>query len=143
MAAIVLTADFQTTLRDWKFLVGLGANPMRGIYENEVINAGSQLAAQFAPGTEIACMGDRACWVATYYARYGGVTITAVIESGNGKKELFAEMGCQKIQQNPSALDSLRKRRVRAVVGNFEGTRPCSSEWLPLGKSSNFYYRPL
>ena len=88
-------------------------------------------------------MGSKACFLDPYWARYAGVKMTALVESGTGFVDEKAQAGCRKLQQNPSALDTLRQRHVRAIVARFDGDVPCSADWRPLGKSSDFYFLPL
>lgn len=142
MGSLILLAEFQGTLRDWKAARSVGAHPLHGIYNPPVSFAGKHLAALFGPGTEVACMGDSACWDA-YWARYAGVKVTATVGTGNGASNRSAVEDCQNLEQNPAALDVLRRNHIRAIVGRFEGTQPCSGEWRPLERSGDFYYLPL
>jgi hypothetical protein len=88
-------------------------------------------------------MGDAACWDDPYWARYAGLKITAIIETGNGYSALPASLGCKKLQQNPAALGPLRQKHVRAIVAEFDDSGPCSSEWRALGESAHYFYMPL
>jgi hypothetical protein len=73
--------------------------------------------------------------------------MTALIETGRGEavgeKQVEAEEGCIKLEENPAVLDTLRKKNIRAIVARFESGRPCSGAWLPLGKSPQFFFLPL
>lgn len=142
-AALLLLFGLQDTLRESKSGLAEGAQPLRGIYSMPTVSAASELARLYPPGTEVACMGDAACWLEPYWPRYAGLRMTAIVETGNGVTAKSAEEGCSKLAQNPAALDALRKKNVRAVVTRFDGTQPCSSEWRPLGTSPNFFYLPL
>jgi hypothetical protein len=143
MAALVLAGAFQTTLREWKTAKQEGAQPLHGIYSMAVVSAGSELATLYPRGSEVACMGHTACFGDTYWAKYAGVKMTAIIETGHGEASTSAEQSCQKLDQNPATLDALRQRNIRAIVSRFDGTQPCSAQWRPLGKSPNFFYLPL
>lgn len=146
MTALVLISTIQTSNREWRSFKKEGARPLQGIYSLAVISAGADLASRYAPGTEVACMGDLACRDDPYWARYAGVKITGIIETGAAVREMSkksAEEGCQKLEDNPSGLELLRKKNIRAIVAKFDGTRPCSAQWKQLGESPNFYYRPL
>jgi hypothetical protein len=143
MAALVLVAGLQTSLREWKIAQQEGAQPLHGVYSMPVVSAGAELASLYPQGSEVACMGDAACWADPYWVRFAGLKMTAVIETGNGADVESAEQGCKKLEQNPLALDALRQRNVRAIVSRFDGTQPCSTQWRPLGKSPHFFYLPL
>jgi hypothetical protein len=143
MAALVLAGAFQTSLREWKTAKQEGAQPLHGVYSMAVFSAGAELATLYPRGSEVACMGHTACLGDTYWARYAGVKMTAMIETGHGEAVTSAELSCQKLEQNPTALDALRQRHIRAIVSRFDGTQPCSAQWRPLGKSPNFFYLPL
>lgn len=143
IAALVLVSGFQTSIREWKTAKQEGAQPLHGVYSLPVVSAGADLATLYPRGSEVACMGDAACWGDPLWARYAGLKMTAVIETGNGVDVKSAEQSCQKLEQNPTALDALRQRHVRAIVSRFDGTQPCSTRWQPLGKSPNFFYLPL
>jgi len=144
MVAVILTDGAQTSLREWKAAKSAGAQPLSGIYDDmPQLSAGTDLAHRFSPGTEVACMGDKACWADPSWARHAGVRITAVIETGNGWNTASAETGCVKLERNLSALNPLRERNVRAIVARFDADHGCSSEWIPIGKSRDFFYRPL
>jgi len=142
-AALVLLYGFQTTLRESKAAAQAGARPMRGVYSSAVQSAGAQLASLYPNSSEVACMGDAACWTDPYWAHYAGLRMTAVVETGHGIAEETAEEGCTKLEQNPAALDALRGKNIRAIVARFAGTAPCSAAWKPLGSSPNFFYLPL
>ena len=142
-AALVLVFGIQTTLREGKEARLQGAQPAHGIYSLAIDSAGAQLASLYPRGAEVACMGDAACWTDPYWARFAGLRMTAIIETGHGFKEESAEQGCPKLAQNPAALDALRSKNVRAIVARFDKTQPCSAAWRPLGKSPNFFYLPL
>jgi len=142
-AALVLLYGFQTTLRESKAAAQAGARPMRGAYNSAVQSAGAQLASLYPNSSEVACMGDAACWADPYWAHYAGLRMTAVVETGHGIAEETAEEGCTKLEQNPAALDALRGKNIRAIVARFAGTAPCSAAWKPLGSSPNFFYLPL
>jgi hypothetical protein len=143
MAGLVLITGFEQNLREFRTARQEGANPLHGVYSMPTFSAGADLAALYPGGSEVACMGDAACWADPYWARYAGLRMTAVIETGNGAGVKTAEQSCTKLEQNPAALDALRQRHVRAIVSRFEGTQPCSTQWRPLGKSPNFFYLPL
>lgn len=143
MAAMVLFTGIQANMREWKAAEQEGARPLQGIYSMPVVSAAAELASIYPRGSEVACMGDAACWADPYWARFAGVKATAVIETGNGVDVKSAEQSCQKLQQNPAALDALRQQHIRAIVSRFDGTQPCSAQWRPLGKSPNFFYLPL
>ena len=142
-AALVLIFGLQDTLREWKTGVAMGAQPLNGIYSMPTVSAGAELARLYQQGTEVACMGDAACWLDPYWARYAGLHMTAIVETGNGVTAKSAEEGCGKLARNLAALDALRKKQIRAIVARFDGTQPCSVDWHPLGTSPNFYYLPL
>lgn len=120
-----------------------GAHPLQGIYDMPMISAGTDLAVRFPRGTEVACMGYLACYDDSYWAKYAGLSVTAIIESGHQWDHTSAAEGCQKLDENPSVLDRLKARGVRAVVGRFGGEHPCSTAWQPLEGSGDFYYLPL
>jgi hypothetical protein len=88
-------------------------------------------------------MGDTACWSDPYWAKYAGLKMTAIIQTGNGYSTEPAAEGCTRLQQNPAALNPLRQRHIRAIVAEFGNTPPCSPQWLPLGQSGHFFYLPL
>jgi hypothetical protein len=91
-------------------------------------------------------MGDLACRVDPYWARYAGVKVTGIIETGAQVREVNrkrAEEGCQKLEENPAGLELLRQRNIKGIVARFDGTRPCSAQWKQLGESPNFFYRAL
>jgi len=142
-AALLLLFGLQDTLRESKSGLAEGAQPLRGIYSMTTVSAAAELASLYPRETEVACMGDAACWLDPYWVRYGGLRMTAIVETGNGVTAKSAEEGCSKLAQNPAALDALRKKNVRAIVARFDGTQPCSSQWRPLGTSPNFFYLPL
>jgi len=142
-AAMVLLYGFQTTLREGKAAVQAGARPMRGVFSPAVSSAGAELASLYPHGSEVACMGDAACWADPYWAHYAEMRMTAIVETGHGTTEESAEEGCAKLQHNPVALDALRGKNIRAIVARFAGTTPCSAAWKPLGSSPNFFYLPL
>ncbi len=142
-AALILLFGLQTTLHEWREARQEGDRPLKGIYSLAIDSAGAQLAALYPPGAEIACMGDAACWTDPYWARYAGLRMTAIVETGHGFKQESAEQGCIKLAQNTAALDALRSRSVRAIVARFDGTQPCSAAWHPVGTSPNFFYLPL
>jgi hypothetical protein len=121
----------------------LGAHPIQGIYNLAAFSAGAGLAALYPRGSEVACMGDSACWSDPYWAKYAGVKMTAIIETGNGYISESATQGYTKLQQNPAALDPLRQKHIRAIVAEFGETAPCSPKWLPLGRSGHYFYLPL
>jgi hypothetical protein len=100
-------------------------------------SAGAALASYYPRATEVACLGD------LFWARYGGLKVTAVIDPGHGEGAVSAAQICQAIDQNSSALDLLRQKHISVIVSEFERAAPCSSQWRPLEKSRNFYYLPL
>ncbi len=146
MTALVLVSTIQTSNREWNVLKKEGARPLQGIYDLAEISAGADLASRYARGTEVACMGDLACRVDPYWARYAGVKVTGIIETGAQVREVNrkrAEEGCQKLEENPAGLELLRQRNIKGIVARFDGTRPCSAQWKQLGESPNFFYRAL
>lgn len=143
MAALFLINNFQSSLREADIAMKAGARPLHGIYDQGVVTAGADLRSRLAAGSEVACMGDKACWADPYWARYAGVRLTAIIESGNGWELESAETGCQTLEHNPAVLDLLRQRHIRVIVAKFDGTCLCSGNWKPLGKSTNFFFFQL
>ena len=143
MAALILTYALQQTMREWKTAVGEGAEPMHGVYSLPVFSAGAQLASLYPAGSEVACMGDTACWADPYWAKLARLKMTAIIETGNGYVNKSASEGCAKLAENPAALDALRQKDIRAIVAEFGESRPCSPQWLALGRSGHFFYLPL
>jgi hypothetical protein len=143
VAALVVLYGFQESLQQFKVEQNNGDNPLSGIYDAPAFSAGAALASKFAPGAEVACVGDAACWSNPYWAKYGRVSITAIIETSNGWTVKDAETGCAELQSHPLSLDILRKHNVRAIIGRFVKERPCSADWKPLGESNQFYYLPL
>ena len=144
MAALLLIGGAENNLRGWKMVQQSGANPLHGVYDAAVFSAGTELAAKFAPGSEVACMGDGACWGDPYWAHYAQLKVTAVMETSHGVGGKSADEGCKKLEVNPEVLDILRKRHVRAIVARYGGGQePCSAEWQPLGTGHAFFYLPL
>ena len=146
MTALVLASTIQTSNRELKALKKEGARPLQGIYSLAEISAGADLASRSAPGSEVACMGDLACRVDPYWARYAGVKVTGIIETGAAVRESnrkSAEEGCRKLEENPVGLEALRRKNIRGIVARFDGTQPCSAQWKQLGESPDFFYRPL
>jgi len=141
--ALIVLFGLQATIREWREARLEGDHPLQGIYSQAIDSAGTQLATVYPPGAEVACMGDSACWTDPYWARYAGLRMTAIVETGRGFEQESAEQGCAKLAQNPAALDALRSRKVRAIVAQFNGTQPCDAAWRPLGSSPNFFYLPL
>jgi hypothetical protein len=143
IAGLLLLFGLQASLREYKQAQAEGAHPLKGIYSMALFSAGTSLASLYPQGTEVACMGDAACWADPVWAKYARLKMTAIVETGNGAETKAAKEGCVKLQQNPVGLNLLRQRHVRAIVSNFEGTMPCSPNWLPLGTSGNYFYLPL
>jgi hypothetical protein len=142
-AALVLLFDFQGTLRDARVARAQGAQHLHGIYSMPIVSAGTELGRLYPRDAEVACMGDAACWGDPYWVRYGGLRLTAIIETGGGLAVKSAEQSCGQLARHPEALDALRKKNVRAIVARFDGTQACSADWRPLGTSPNFSYLPL
>jgi 4-amino-4-deoxy-L-arabinose transferase-like glycosyltransferase len=142
-AALILLFGLQAIIREWRQAKQEGDHPLQGFYSHAIDSAGAQLATLYPQGAEVACMGDTACWTDPYWARYAGLRVTAIVETGHGFEQESAEQGCTKLAQNPVALDALRSRNVRAIVAQFNGTQPCDAAWRPLGTSPNFFYLPL
>jgi hypothetical protein len=144
---ILLAQALQTTLREYKTASAQGAQPLHGIYSAPVFTAGAALQGLYPQGGEVACLGDAACFGDTFWARFGGVRMTATIETGRGDRDLrdlkSAELGCRKIEANPAALEGLRERNVLAIVGFFDRGQPCSAVWKPLGAGSGYFVLPL
>jgi hypothetical protein len=143
IAGLILLYSFQNSFREWKLATQQGAQPLRGIYNLEVFSAGSNLASLYPHEAEVACMGDTACWADPYWAKFAGLKMTAIIETGNGYVSESATEGCTKLQQNPSALDLLRQKHIRAIVAEFGDTVPCSAEWHALEKTRHYFYLPI
>ena len=144
IAVLILFSGFRLALLEWNHdRATAGARPLQGIYNLPVISAGAGLAARYPQGAEVACMGHRACYGDPYWARYAGLHMTAVIESGQDMAPKIADESCQSLEQNPVVLDLLRRRGVRAIVARFDGKKPCSAEWRPLAPSLDFFYLPL
>jgi hypothetical protein len=143
MTGLILAGGFQNSMRAWNKAEESGARPLQGLYDLPVFSAGAALASRYPRGAEVACMGDLACWTDTYWAKYAGLKMTTIIETGHGVDEKDAAEGCHRIEQNPAVLDVLRKRNIRAIVFRFNGAAPCSAAWRPLGESADFFYLPL
>jgi len=142
-AGLVLCFLLQGTLREWKEARLEGSRPLEGIYSLAVHSAAVQLGSLYPRGSEVACMGDAACWGDPGWVHQAGMRMTAIVETGNGSVNVSAETGCGKLALNPAAPDALRRKNVRAIVARFDGTQACSAEWKPLGASPNFFYLPL
>lgn len=142
-SGLVLCFLLQGTLREWKEARLEGARPLVGIYSPAIHSAAVQLGSLYPRGSEVACMGDAACWGDPSWVHQAGLRMTAIVETGNGNVNVSAETGCGKLALNPAALDALRRKNVRAIVARFDGTQACSGEWKPLGDSPNFFYLPL
>ena len=153
-SALVLLFAFRYSLVLWNLeRQRLGAHPLEDIYDPLAVSAGSDLALLYPQGSEVACMGYRACIRDPYWARYAGLSVTAVIEVGHGSTETglqsvesvrrVAAEGCKELEQNPEVLDALRKRHIRAIVSSFDASPPCSASWRPVGESAAFYLLPL
>jgi hypothetical protein len=142
-ASLILVGGFQNSLKQFKTAAGEGADPLKGIYSAAVLAAGQNLATLYPRGTEVACIGDSACWSDPLWTEYAGVKMTAIIETGPGGPTKSAEEGCEKIERNPAIFESLRQHHVRAIVGRFNKPIPCSPAWKPLEESGQFFYLPL
>jgi hypothetical protein len=143
IAALVVLYGFQESLQKLKDQQLEGGRPLHGIYDVAATSAGASLASEFPPGSEVACMGDAACWGDPYWARYGHLEMTAIVETGRGFAITDAQTGCVELRSHPDGMRLLRNRNVRAIVGRFEEGPPCSTQWKPLGRSGTFYYLPL
>ena len=143
IAVVIILSHFDGAMSDRRRMVQAGGNPLRGIYSQPVVAAGARLAKDFPAGTEIACMGDLACWNDPYWARYAHVRMSTVIETGNGWDQKDASIGCEKLKSDPSVLDTLRKRNLRAIVAVFEEAPPCSAQWKHMDSAGDFFYLPL
>jgi len=143
ICAMVLVYGLQGTMREWKQSSAEGDNPVKGQYDVAEFMAGRALAAHYAPGTEVACMGHNVCFDDSNWARFGEVTAAAVISLPHREEDGASEPVCEVLEQNPGALDALRRQHIAAVVGRFEQGRGCSAAWLPLGSSQEFFYLPL
>lgn len=146
LGSMLLVVGVQDSFRVWKQADEAGAHPLRGIYNAATASAAAALGIKYAPGSEVGCLGNGACWHDTYWARIAGVKMTTFIETGRGEAvrdlQVDAEQGCRKLAQNPALLDLLRRRSIRAIVARFDSGRPCSAEWLPLEKSQQYYFLP-
>jgi hypothetical protein len=126
-----------------------GIGPLGGIYDISVQSAGAALRAQFPEGSEVACMGGEACFKDPYWARYGGVRITGIIDTSHGLSIIAADGAasvdddCFALDRHPDVLDVLREHKIRAIVARFDNETPCSTTWKKLGAGSSFYYRVL
>jgi hypothetical protein len=141
IASLVLVYSAQRSLREGK--EAQGAHPLKGIFDSTEFAVGADLASRLPRGAEIACLGNWVCFDDMYWARYAGVKVTAVINTGHGEEIIQSQPGCLKLQQNPAALDLLRQRHVRGIVAAFWGERPCSTAWQPLGGASGWHFLPL
>jgi hypothetical protein len=144
MGFLLLISGLQISLHDLTLAKDEGDNPLKGDYKMAITTAGAEISMLYPRGSELACMGDRACESDTYLAMLAGDTVTAAIETGDGvetRKNL--EESCMKMDQSPEALKVLREHHVRAVFADFEGVPVCSTKWLPLGKSGKILYLPL
>lgn len=126
-----------------------GMNPLTGIYDISVQSAGAVLRSQFPEGSEVACMGGEACFKDPYWARYGGVRITGIIDTSHSVSISVADgaasvdSDCLAIERAPNVLNILREHQIRAIVTQFDNGKPCSTNWKKLGTGSSFYYRVL
>ena len=144
MAALILFSGFRLSLLQWaQERQSVGARPFQGVYDMPSISAAEHLAARFPKGSQVACMGHRACYGDPYWVRYAGMHLTGVIESGQDKAPKTAAESCRSLEQNPDVLLLLKARGARAVVGRFKENHPCSAAWRPLESSGDFYYLPL
>jgi len=143
MAGLIVVAGMQRSLREEKEAVGKGDNPLHGRYDMAVFNAGAALAAHYPQGGEVVCLGHAACFDDSLWARFGGVRASAVISIPHQEENGSVAVICGELAANPLALESLRQHNLRAIVGRFENTPPCSAAWRPLGKAPGFYYLPL
>jgi len=143
LAAILLVAGLQDTLRGRKVAKAHGAQPLKGIYNAPLFDAGNALHGLYPNGGEVACLGDEVCFGDTFWARYGGMRMTATIDTGNGRDVRNIEVGCEKIEANPAVLKALREHNVKAIVGFFDRFQPCSAHWQPLGGSDGYFILPL
>ncbi|MDP9051756.1 MAG: hypothetical protein M3O31_13720 [Acidobacteriota bacterium] len=142
-SGLILVANLQTSMRELKAAQKEGAHPLQGIYSAPVLSAGVHLASLYPRGTEVACLGDFACWEDPLWTEYARVKMTAIVETGPGAETKSADQGCRKLDQAPQVLDSLRQHNVRVIVGRFDKPFPCSSQWMPLEDSGQFFYLPL
>jgi hypothetical protein len=147
MGCLIVIPACQKDLRDWKRMHQQGADPLHGTYSLPTSSAGAQLASLFPAGSQVACVGDEACFGDTLWTRYGGMRMTAIIETGRGDRYLrdvkSADQGCRKLEANPAAIDALRQNNILAIVGFFDRTQPCSAAWLPLGAPGGYFIRSL
>jgi hypothetical protein len=126
-----------------------GVSPLSGIYDLSVQSAGADLRSLFPQGTEVACMGAEACFKDPYWARYGGVRITGILDTSHGLTTAVAggagsvDGDCIALEHHPDLLNLLRKHSIRAIVTQFDNGKPCSTAWKNLGNDSSFYYRGL
>jgi hypothetical protein len=142
-ASLILAGSVENSLKQMKTALAEGAQPLKGIYSAPVLAAGESLAALYPRGTEVACLGDSACWGDPLWAEYAGVKMTAIIETGPGGETKSATQGCGKIEQNPAALEPLRQHHIKAIIARFEQPFPCSPAWKPLEDSRHFFYLAL
>lgn len=141
LSALVLTYSVRDSLASMKAARLAGDRPLHALYDVKEVSAGARLAALYPPGSSVACMGD-ACF--SYWAHYGRVSASAVIDTGNGMQAVgSANEGCMELMANPGALDALSKRGVRAVVARFDNGSACSPEWRPLESTNTYFYLPI
>lgn len=143
MTGVVLAGIFQRTVHEMKTSLAAGDNPGHGVYDFPVLSAGESLGSLYQRGTEVACFGHDACLGDALWARFAGVRIGAVIETTHGEVSPPLEQICWELNQNPNALDRLRQLNIKAIVGRFPDSPPCSESWRSLGKTNQFYYLPL
>ena len=150
VAATIFLGQLQAGVVHWRELKGKnGTSPLTGIYDVSVQSAGAVLRSQFPEGSEVACMGGEACFHDPYWARYGGVRITGIIDTSHSVSILVADgaasvdQDCVSLEQHPDILNILRQHSIRAIVTRFDNEQPCSNNWKKLGTGNTFYYRVL
>ena len=149
IAATILLGQLQEDVAHRRDLLRQhGTNPLTGTYNISVQSAGAELRSQLPERSEVACMGGEACFVDPYWARYGGVRITGIIDTSHSLSYttgglVSTEDECVALERHPDLLDVLREHRIRAIVTRFDDNKPCSDDWKKLGAGTSFFYRIL
>lgn len=142
VALLILVGEAQFYTREIRTMPS-GDRIAKGLFDTAEYNAGAEIARQFGPKTQVACVGMEACYDDALWAWYGDAVVSAAVTLPHGESKATLTQICDAlVEEKQNALRVLRDRQIKLAVGYFGQGSPCSNDWKAMPGAPGYYMIP-